>query len=163
MSWGDKMQEQRPSHLASGGNGNGHNKLSVLLVDNDLAFLRIAASLLETRLTDQVNVVGTASSGEDCLVQAQQLVPDLVLMDLQMPGMGGLRTIPLLHVLFPQTRVIALTFDDGERMRQAVLAAGGNDLVSKNTLKTDLVPAIEWALKEKSTGSPCHRLPLVAF
>jgi two-component system invasion response regulator UvrY len=117
-----------------------------MLVDNDRAFLRIATTLLESHLTDQVDIVGTASSGEDCLVQAQKLAPDVVLMDLQMPGMGGLRTIPLLRILFPLTRVIALTFDDGERARQAVLEAGGNDLVSKSSLKTDLIPAIQRTL-----------------
>lgn len=140
------MQAETISETIPKTNGRGRHKVDVLLVDNDRAFLRIAASLLESRLTDQVNIVGTASSGEDCLVQAQQLAPELVLMDLQMPGMGGLRTIPLLRVLFPLTRVIALTFDDGERMRQAVLSVGGSDLVSKSTLKTDLIPAIQRAL-----------------
>ena len=128
------------------GSGNEDRKVSVLLVDNDRSFLRIASTLLETRYPDAVEIVGIASSGEECLVKAQQLAPEVVLMDLQMPGMGGLRTIPILRLQFPNTRVIALTFDDGERARRAVLAAGGSDLVSKSTLKADLIPAIQRAI-----------------
>jgi DNA-binding NarL/FixJ family response regulator len=126
-----------------------------MLVDNDKAFLQIARTLLQTRMPEEIDIVGTATTGEDCLVQAQSLAPEVVLMDLQMPGMGGLRTIPLLHVLYPDTRVIALTFDGRERTRQAVLAAGGSDLISKGALRADLIPAIRRAIGEE-------RLPLRA-
>jgi DNA-binding NarL/FixJ family response regulator len=122
-------------------------KISMMLVDDDPAFLKIVETWLETRHRDEVEVVGTARSGEDCLRLAQVLAPQVVLMDLQMPGMGGLGTIPLLHILFPQTRIIALTSDDGARNRRLVLAAGGHDLVSKSAVRTELFPAIRRALK----------------
>jgi DNA-binding NarL/FixJ family response regulator len=66
---------------------------------------------------------------------------------LEMPGRGGLWAIPLLQVLFPETRVIALTLNDNENSRRAVLAAGGTDLVSKTAWKTDLIPAIQRAIE----------------
>jgi DNA-binding NarL/FixJ family response regulator len=75
------------------------------------------------------------------------LAPEVVLMDLNMPGRGGLWAIPLLHILFPETRVIALTLNDGADSRSAVLAAGAADLVSKTAWKTDLIPAIQRALQ----------------
>ncbi|MCL4393704.1 MAG: response regulator transcription factor [Chloroflexi bacterium] len=131
------------------GSGGAGQKVRVMLVDNDKAFLQIAKTLLQTRMPEETDIVGTASTGEDCLVQAQLLAPEVVLMDLQMPGMGGLRTIPLLRVLFPDTRVIALTFDDRERTRQAVLAAGGSDLISKGTLRADLIPAVRRVIGEE--------------
>jgi DNA-binding NarL/FixJ family response regulator len=122
-------------------------KISLILVDDDPAFLRITETWLYTDHQDKVEVLGTARSGEECLALAQLLAPQVVLMDLQMPGIGGLGTIPLLHILFPQTRVIALTSDDRARTRRLVLAAGAHDLVSKSAVRTDLFPAIQRALK----------------
>lgn len=123
------------------------HRVSVLLVDDDPAFLQVAMELLQTHHQDQLNIVGTARSSEDCIAQAHALAPEVVLMDLNMPGIGGLWAIPLLRILLPETRVIALTLNDGENSRNAVFAAGGNDLVSKSVWKTELVPAIHRALK----------------
>ena len=133
---------------------NGHGldekdvrKVSVMLVDDDPTFLRIVTASLQTHHPDQLDVVGTAGSSEECFIKAQVLAPEVVLMDLNMPGRGGLRAIPLLRILFPETRVIALTHNDGADLRRAVLAAGGTDVVSKTAWKTDLIPAIQRAVK----------------
>ncbi len=123
-------------------------RISVMLVDDDPIFLRITEQLLKTFYGDKIDVVGTAKSGEECLTLAQLLAPEVVLIDLNMPGIGGLGTIPLLHILFPQTRVIALTSDEGDRPRRLVLAAGGRDLVPKSTVRTHLIPAIQRAMKD---------------
>ncbi len=133
--------------VAKGGNGNGHHasarpKLSVMLVDDEPTFLRIAQLFLQTHYRNEIEILGTATSGEECLSKAQLLAPQVVLMDLNMPGLSGLQTIPLLRIMFPEMRIIALTLNDGENARRAVLAAGGNDLVSKATMSTDLMPAI---------------------
>ena len=133
---------------------NGHGldekdvrKVSVMLVDDDPTFLQIVTAQLQTHHRNELDVVGTARNSEDCIIQAQVLAPEVVLMDLNMPGRGGLWAIPLLHILFPETRVIALTHSDGADSRRAVLAAGGTDLVSKTAWKTDLIPAIQRAVE----------------
>jgi DNA-binding NarL/FixJ family response regulator len=128
-------------------NENGARKVSVMLVDDDPTFIQIVVASLQTYHRDQIDIVGTASSSEECLIQAQLLAPQVVLMDLNMPGHGGLWVIPLLQVLFPETHVIALTLDDDRRSRKSVLAAGATDLVSKTAWKTDLIPAIQRAVK----------------
>ena len=128
------------------------DKISVMLVDDDPSFLRITEKLLKTRYGDRVDVVGTARSGEECLTLAQLLAPEVVLIDLHMPGIGGLGTIPLLHILFPQTHVIALSSDEGERPRRMVLAAGGRDLVPKSNVRTLLFPAIQRAISDDSVA-----------
>jgi two-component system, NarL family, invasion response regulator UvrY len=129
------------------GNDHGH-KISVMLVDDDPTFLRVTQMMLQKHHGDEINVVGTAKSGEECLTLAQLLLPEVVLMDLHMPGVGGLGTIPLLHILFPETRVIALTSDDWEGTQRLVSAAGGQGLISKSALQTDLFPAIQRTMKE---------------
>ncbi len=133
--------------IAKSGNGNGqrgspHPKFSVMLVDDEPTFLRITQLFLQTHYRGEIDILGTANSGEECLSKVQLLAPQIVLMDLNMPGLSGLQTIPLLRIMFPEMRIIALTLNDSETARRAVLAAGGNDLVSKATMSTDLMPAI---------------------
>src|SRR5512140_3662508 len=124
------------------------NKISVMLVDDETTFLRIETLFLETHYRNEIHVVGTASGGEECLAKAQLLAPEVILIDLNMPGLSGLQTIPLLRIMFPETRIIALTLNDGENARRAVLAAGGNELVSKATMSTDLMPAIRRVMEQ---------------
>ena len=139
---------------------NGHglvkkaeHKVSVMLVDDDQPFLQSVVASLQRHHHDQLDIVGTAKSSEECFVQAQMLSPEVVLIDLNMPGRRGLWTIPLLHSIYPDTRVIVLTHNDDADSRQAVLEAGGTDLVSKAAWKTDLIPAIQRAVNMRDTGS----------
>ncbi|MCL4393687.1 MAG: response regulator [Chloroflexi bacterium] len=152
------MSMNRSIRHSSQGNGHGDNvpgerKIDVLLVDDDPAFLRSARRLLEKRYGDRVDIIGTAGSAESCLAQAQLLAPQVVLMGVDTCGLTGLGTIPLIHILFPEIRVIALTRGDKKCSRRMVLAAGGHDLVAKSALKTDLVPAIEAAMKLDLVGT----------
>ena len=144
------MSPKGPNKRSS--NENGY-KISVMLVDDDPALLRVMKRLLRQEYGNRVNIVGAASSAEECLSLAQVFVPQVVLMDLNMPGLRGLGTIPLLHILFPEMRVIALAFDGRAESRQAVLAAGGSDLIVKSDLDTYLIPAIEWAMEQDYTDS----------
>lgn len=132
--------------------GHGH-KIRVMLVDDDPVFLRTMKRLLREQYGEKVDIVGTARSAEECLNLAQLFVPQVVLMDLNMSGVCGLGTIPLLHILFPEMRVIALAFDDKVKSRQAVLAAGGSDLILKCDLDTYLIPSIEWSMEQDFTDS----------
>jgi DNA-binding NarL/FixJ family response regulator len=114
--------------------------ISVLLVDDNPSFLRIATRFLQEH--DDIVVVGAAGGGEEALTLAQDLQPDVVLVDLAMPGLSGLETIPRLRAMLPEVGIIALTMLDTNSYRQAALAAEANDFVPKASLDTDLVPAI---------------------
>ncbi|MFB0536671.1 MAG: response regulator transcription factor [Anaerolineae bacterium] len=114
--------------------------ISVLLVDDNPSFLRIAIRFLQEH--DDVAVVGAAGGGEEALALAQDLQPDIVLIDLAMPGLSGLGTIPRLRAVLPEAGIIALTVLDTTSYWQAALAAGANDFVPKTRLNTDLLPAI---------------------
>jgi DNA-binding NarL/FixJ family response regulator len=114
--------------------------ISVLLVDDNLTFLWIVTRFLQEH--DDVVVIGAAGGGEEALTLAQDLQPDIVLIDLAMPGLSGLETIPLLRAMLPEVGIIALTVLDINSYRQAALAAGVNDFIPKASLNTDLLPAI---------------------
>jgi DNA-binding NarL/FixJ family response regulator len=81
--------------------------------------------------------VGVAVGG-----QAQELDPQVILVDLDMPGLAGLETIPRLRSLLPPVGIIALTMLDSHAYRRAALAAGADDFIRKAKLSTDLLPAI---------------------
>ncbi|OGG44601.1 MAG: hypothetical protein A3F84_05580 [Candidatus Handelsmanbacteria bacterium RIFCSPLOWO2_12_FULL_64_10] len=116
--------------------------VSVLVVDNHPAFLDAVTRFLREECRGEVVVVGTASGGQEALAQARRLQPQVILLDLRMPGLSGLKAIPLLRGALPEAGIIALTLLDTDAHRQAALASGADDFVSKSSIDTDLLPAI---------------------
>jgi DNA-binding NarL/FixJ family response regulator len=115
--------------------------VSVLLVDDNPIFLHCAKRFLQQR--QDVVVVGTISGGKWALDLAQNLKPDVALVDLSMSDLPGLELIPRLRAAAPEVGIIALTLLDTDDYRQAAMAAGADSFVSKNTMNTDLMPAIQ--------------------
>jgi two-component system nitrate/nitrite response regulator NarL len=115
-------------------------RIRVLLVDDHEPFLRVATEFLQRH--HELVVVGAARGGEEALAQAQDLRPQVVLLDLNMPGLSGLDTIPRLRAMLPEVGIIALTLLDVNTYRQPALVAGADDFVSKANLTTDLLPAV---------------------
>lgn len=111
------------------------------MVDNNPGFLRILASFLQ-RFGPEIIIVGAACGGKEALTKAQALGPQVILIDLAMPDLHGLEAIPQLRSMLPDVGIIALTLLDSTSYRQAALAAGANDFVSKTRLDTDLLPVI---------------------
>jgi DNA-binding NarL/FixJ family response regulator len=114
--------------------------VSVLLVDDNPTFLRVAERFLQGY--EDVTVAGLAVGGKEGLEQACALRPKIVLVDLAMPDLPGLEAIPLLRRLIPRMGIIALTIMDTDDYRQAALAAGADQFVTKVSMSTDLLPAI---------------------
>jgi len=99
----------------------------VLVVDDE-PNLRI---LVEKLLTANGFAVATASSGEDALAQLEQVSPMVVLLDLQMPGMGGLATLKEIKARRPNTTVIMITGVEEEAIMDEALAHGAYDYITK--------------------------------
>ena len=112
----------------------------VLLVDDSSTFMAIAARFLSTR--EGIVLVGAASGGNDALALTAELRPDVILLDLAMPGMSGLEAIPLLREVLPGVGIVALTLLAGNGYQEAALEAGADDFVAKADLTDLLVPAI---------------------
>ena len=87
------------------------------------------------------------------MVMAQELKPRLILLDSNMPDGSGLEVIRHLRRILPHAGIIALTMRDHAFYREAVMEAGGDGLVSKATLGTDLLPAIEGILRAQERTS----------
>jgi DNA-binding NarL/FixJ family response regulator len=124
--------------------------ISVLLVDDNPTFLRILGDFLGEE--EDILVVGVAQSGEEALVKAKELRPQVILLDLAMPGLNGFNTTPRLRSMMPAVGIIALTVLDANGYREAALAAGADDFVAKANLNTHLVPAIRRVVKSGRSG-----------
>jgi len=117
----------------------------VLLAD-DHAILRSGLRLLLTS-QNEFDVVGEASSGTEALTLAGQLQPDLILLDLSMPALGGLDTLPTLRKLVPSARILILTMhDDPQYLRQA-LKHGASGYVLKKAADSELLSAMRSVLR----------------
>jgi len=115
--------------------------LSVLLVDDHEGFINAAGAHLG-RL-DWVNIVGSAGNGIEAIAQCEALRPNVVLMDLAMPEMGGLQATRLIKAQdAPPYVVIASHFDDAEH-REHALRAGADAFVSKLSYIHDVMPLLE--------------------
>ena len=115
--------------------------LSVLLVDDHEGFINAAVRHL--RRLDWVNIAGSAGNGIEAIAQCEALRPDVVLMDLAMPEMGGLQATRLIKAQDnPPFVVIASHFDDAEH-REHALRAGADAFVSKLSYIHDVMPLLE--------------------
>lgn len=115
-------------------------KTRILLVD-DHAVLRAGLKVL-LALQPDFEVVGEASDGEEALRQVELLKPEVVLMDLSMPGMGGIEATRRIRALYPHVSVLILSqYDDESYLRQA-LDAGAAGFALKKAADSDLLAAV---------------------
>jgi len=115
-------------------------RIRILLAD-DHAVLRTGLRMLLDAQPDMV-VVGEAGDGREAIDRAQALQPDVILLDLTMPNLGGLAALPQLRDIAPQARVLILTMHDDEGYLRQVLAAGASGYVLKKATDTELLSAI---------------------
>lgn len=115
-------------------------KIRLLLAD-DHAILRTGLKMFFNSQED-LTVVGEAVSGEDAVSKVQALQPDIVLLDISMPGMGGIEAVAAIKKVAPQVRIIMLTMHEGEEYLQQALREGANGYVLKKAADAELLEAI---------------------
>ena len=115
-------------------------KIRVLIAD-DHAILRAGLRLLINGQPD-MEVVGEAADGHEALRQARQANPNVLTLDLTMPGGGGLKALEGLRLACPQTRVLVLTMHEDPSYLRAALAAGASGYVAKSAVDAELLAAI---------------------
>jgi two-component system response regulator NreC len=90
-----------------------------------------------------MKIVGEASSGEEAIAAVAQLQPDVVIMDVAMPGMNGIEATRRIKAAHPQTAVLALTMYEDEQYFFEMLNAGASGYIPKRAAPDDLVSAIK--------------------
>jgi NarL family two-component system response regulator LiaR len=126
--------------------------ITVMIVDDHEMVRHGAAGYLEAQ--EDVHVIAQAESGEEALTIALENVPDVVLMDLVMPGMDGVEATRRLKDLSPRTQVIILTsYHEDEHIFPA-LQAGAISYLLKDVKAAELVEAIRRAARGEATLHP---------
>lgn len=118
----------------------GIKKITVLLADDHRILREGIRSLLEKE--PDIEVVAEASEGGEAVAKAQQLSPDLVLMDITMPGMNGLEATRQIKALKPGVKVLILTMHESNQYISQFLRSGASGYVLKDTAAQELVGAI---------------------
>jgi NarL family two-component system response regulator LiaR len=123
----------------------------VLLVDDHDLFRTGLRNLLEEQ---GVHVVGEASTGTEALRMIREVAPDVVVMDLNMPGISGVEAIRQISMIAPLTRVVVLTISDHEDDVMDAIVAGACGYVLKDVSIEQLIIGIRAAAKGESLISP---------
>lgn len=116
------------------------SKIRVLVAD-DHAIVRAGVRLLLESQSD-MEVVGEAVDGRQAVEMVRELKPDLVLMDVAMPGMNGLEATQRIKESFPRVQVLALTMHEDERYFFQILQLGASGYVVKGASPADLLAAV---------------------
>ena len=123
------------------------HEIRVLLAD-DHAVLRAGLKALLV-LEPDIEVVGEVGTGEEAVERTRALRPDVVVMDLGMPGMGGLEATREITAMEPRARVLVLSSHTEEEFLLPVLEAGGSGYVQKTHADQDLISAIRIVARDE--------------
>lgn len=115
-------------------------KIRILVVD-DHPVLRDGVAAIVQNQAD-MDMVGEARNGAEAVERFRALLPDVTLMDLQMPGMNGVDAIVAIRAEYPGARIIVLTTYAGDVQAVRALKAGALGYLLKNSLRTELIDAI---------------------
>ena len=119
------------------------SEIRVLLAEDHTIVRKGLRSLLDAEAT--ITVVGEAENGRQAIDQVGQLLPDVVVMDIGMPGLNGLEATRQIKKRFPEVQVLILTVHTGEEYVLQILRAGASGYLVKQAAPTDLVQAIQAA------------------
>ncbi|CBV42694.2 UvrY/SirA/GacA family response regulator transcription factor [Halomonas elongata] len=133
-----------------------------VLVADDHHLVRTSIAHL---LNDEpgISVIGEAADGEQAIGQARQLKPDVILMDIRMPGIGGLEATRKITRLTSDVRILVLTAFIEEAFAQRLLEAGAHGFISKGSQHDEMVQAIRSVFGGKRYISPDIAQRLVLF
>ncbi len=126
--------------------------LRILIADDHCVIRQGVRTLLARR--SKWKICGEAATGREAIEKTRKLRPDLVLLDITMPGLDGLQAIPQLRKAAPNVQILVLTMHDSGEMAMKVLAAGASGLVLKSDAGRDLVLAAQAIEKNKPFLSP---------
>lgn len=128
------------------------SRTRVLLVDDHALFREGLAGILQSQ--PDLNVIGEASDGIEAAVKARELVPDLILMDVQMPGMDGIEATRQIKSFLPEVIIVMLTIrDDDEHLFEAI-KAGAQGYILKDVHSNEMLGMLYGVLRGEAALSP---------
>ena len=126
--------------------------IRVLICDDHDLFRHGLRMVLEVE--DGIEVVAEAADGEQAVARVEELAPDVVLMDVRMPRMGGIEATRIIRQLFPTSRIIVLTVSDEEDDLYGAVKAGANGYLLKEVSIEEVADAVRAVFGGQSLISP---------
>lgn len=127
-------------------------KIRVLLADDHDLFREGLAGIIASQ--PDIEVVGEASDGLEAIVKAKELEPDLILMDIQMPGTDGLEATRKILKELPETKIVVLTVRDEEEKLFEAIKNGAQGYLLKNIRSRQMLEMLRGAMEGEAAISP---------
>jgi DNA-binding NarL/FixJ family response regulator len=128
------------------------SRIRVLLADDHALFREGLAGIIASQ--PDLEVVGEANDGLEAVVKAQELKPDLILMDVQMPGMDGLEATRQIKQALPNTLIVMLTVRGDDEMLFEALKNGAQGYLLKDIRSRDMLSMLRGAMQGEAALSP---------
>ena len=113
----------------------------VLVVEDFEPFRQLISSMLGKRL--ELQVISQVSDGQDAVRQAEELKPDLILLDIGLPGLNGVEAARRIRKLAPESKIIFVSQESSPYVVQVALSLGALGYVLKSRVGSDLLPAVD--------------------
>lgn len=127
----------------------------LLVVDDEPDFRYLARAILAD--VPGLLVVGEAADGEEAITEAARLRPDAILLDLNMPGISGLRALPRLRIASPSSRIFIVTIASDQKELHQAKMAGAHGFIDKALSNDGFVAAVQRCLATAAAGWSEHR------
>ena len=137
---GSRFDLGKSDRLDNSATDSSNNVIKVLIVDDQKMIREGLKALIKTE--NDIDIVGVAENGEHAVKQVESLNPDVVLMDMEMPGMNGVEATKIIGQKFPDVKILVLsTFDNQEYVSRS-LSSGAMGYLLKGTPAQELIDAI---------------------
>jgi DNA-binding NarL/FixJ family response regulator len=137
------------------------SQLRILIADDHPVFRDGIRTLLE--VTAGIEVTGEATTGEEAVALAEQNQPDLILMDVQMPGLNGIEATQRIVARHPDTRVLMLTMFEDDASVFAALRAGASGYILKDATKDEIRRAIQGVANGEAIFGPAIAARVITY
>jgi DNA-binding NarL/FixJ family response regulator len=137
------------------------DKIGILIAEDSPPFRQGLHNLLQS--VDGLEVVGEAVSGQEAIKMASQLQPDVILMDLQMPGLNGIEATRQIIYASPHISILMLTMFEDDGSVFAALRAGARGYLLKGALKAEIVRAIHSVASGEAVFGPAIARRLMQY
>jgi two-component system NarL family response regulator len=127
-------------------------KIRVLITDDHRVVREGLSAILETK--EEIEIVGEASDGGEAVEKARELLPDVIVMDVSMPGMNGVEATKIIKKELPQIGIIALTMYEDQRYIFDLVRAGATGYLLKDSDSIEILAAIRAVSKGESLIHP---------
>ena len=122
--------------------------IKVLIVDDNDRLIQSAKNILANER--DIEVIGEVRDGKEAILKAKEFKPDIVLMDVRMPGMNGLAATRELRQIMPEVKTIIFTIYDIDEYRDAATTSGACGFILKKSMRNELTQTIRRAFESRN-------------